>query len=112
MENYWSVDQSRYSPEADPIHKVLPRDETVMDVLNETRVAVESDHVHMTKFDDATNEIYRLIVGKIRELLKPQAMEFAKADEAGTFQRHDELILKPPGPVYDDEQPTVDPEGM
>ena len=81
-------------PEADPIYKVLPRDDTVMDVLNETCVAIKSDHVHMTKFDDATNEIYRLIIGHIRELLEPHAVEFAKADEAGTFQRHDELILK------------------
>lgn len=112
MGNYWSVDQSRYAPEADPIHKVIPRDHTVMDVLNETRVALKSDHVHMTKFDDPTNEVYRLIVEKIRELSKPQAEKFARADEASTFQRHDDLILKPPGLIYDDEQLTFDPEGI
>lgn len=83
-----------------------------MDVLNETRVAIESGHVHMTKFDDSTNKVYRLIVAQIRELLKPGAMEFAKVDEAGTFKRHDELILKHPGLIYDDEEPTIDPEGM
>ena len=91
---------------------MIPRDNVVMDVLNETRVAVESDHVHMTKFDDSTNEVYRLIVGQIRELLKPHAVEFAEANEAGTFQRHDELILKPTGLIYDDEKPAIDPEGM
>lgn len=83
-----------------------------MEALNETCVAIKSDHMHMTKFDDPTNEVYRLIVQQIRELLKPQVMELAEADEAGTFQPHDELILKPPGLIYDDEKHTFDPGGM
>ena len=112
MENYWLVDQSRFSSEADPVDKVIPRDVAVMDVLNETRIAIKSDHVHMTKFDDPTSKVYRLIVGQIRELLKHCAVEFAKADEAGTFQRNDELILKPSGLSYEDEQSTIDSEGM
>ena len=83
-----------------------------MEALNETCVAIKSDHEHMTEFDDPTNQVYRLIVDQIRELLKPQAIELAEANEAGTCQRHDELILKPPGLIYDDEQHTFDPEGM
>ena len=110
--NYWLVDHSRYSPETDLRTKVIPQGDSVMEVLNESRVAIQSDHVHMTKFDNSTNEIYRLLVRKIRELLKPQAVELAAADEGGTSQPHDEPILKPPGLIYDDEQHTLDPESM
>ena len=83
-----------------------------MEVLNETRVAIPSDHVHMTEFDNPTNDVYRLLVGKIRELLKPQAVELAAADEGGTSQPHDELIPKPRRLIYDDEQYTLDPKSM
>ena len=83
-----------------------------MDVPNEICVAVDADHVHMTKFDDQTNEEYQLIVREIREVSEPKPKCFAEAAEAGSLQRHDSLILNPSGPTKDSEQPTVDPKGM
>ena len=83
-----------------------------MDVPNETCVALDSDHVHMTKFDDPANEVYQLIVRQIRELLGPQTEGLSEAAKAGTFQRNDDLILRSSGLIKCDEQLTSDSEGM
>ena len=83
-----------------------------MGVPNETCVALDSDHVHMTKFDDPTNEVYQLIVRRIRELSERQTEGFAEAAKAGTFQRNDDLILRSSKLIKYDEQLTFKSEGI
>ncbi len=83
-----------------------------MDVPNEICVALDADHVHMTKFDDPINEVYQLVVRQIREVSEPEPMRFAEAVNAGSFKRHDDLILTSLGLIKVDERLTVDPKGM
>ena len=83
-----------------------------MGVPNETCVALDADHVHMTKFDDPTNEVYQLIVGLMREIGETALKKHAEGGKACSFQRRDDLILKSLGLVKDDEHLTVHPKGM
>ena len=83
-----------------------------MGVPNETCVALDADHVHMTKFDDSTNEVYQLIVGLIRGVRDIEPKEMAEAGKAGSFQRRDDLVPTSLGLIKDDEQVTLDSKGM
>ena len=83
-----------------------------MGVPNETCVALDADHVHMTKFDDSTNEVYQLIVGLMRETRETEPKKLVENGKACSFQRRDDLIVKPLGLAKDGEHLTVDPKGM
>ena len=83
-----------------------------MGVPNETCVALDADHVHMTRSDDPTNEVYQLIIGLMREIRNTAPKRHAEAGKACNFQRRDDLIVKFLGLVKDDEQITVHPKGM
>ena len=83
-----------------------------MGVPNETCVAVDADHVHMTRFDDPTNEVYQLVVGSMRETGETAPKRHAEAGKACDFQRRDDLILRFSGLVKHDEHLTVHPKGM
>ncbi len=83
-----------------------------MGAPNEICVALDADHVHMTKFDDSTNEVYQLIVGLMREVRGTEPKRLVEAGKACNFQRRNDLILKSLGLVKDGEHLTVDPKGM
>ena len=55
-----------------------------MGVPNETCVALDADHVHMTKFDDSTNDVYQLIITLMREIRGIEPKRLAEAGEAST----------------------------
>ena len=57
-----------------------------MGVPNETCVALDADHVHMTKFDDSTNDVYQLIVALMREIRETEPNKIAEAGKACNFQ--------------------------
>ena len=78
----------------------------------ETCVALDADHVHMTKFYDSTHEVYQLIVELIREVRYNEPKKIAEAGIAGSFQQRDDLTLGVLGLMKDDEQFTIDPKGM
>ena len=65
-----------------------------MGVPYETCVALDADHVHMTRFDDSTNEVYQLIVGLMREIRETEPKRLAEAGKTCSFPRRDDLILK------------------
>ena len=83
-----------------------------MGVPNETCVPLYADHVHMTKFDDPTNEVYQVIVRVIREVGETEPKKLAEAGKAGVFQPWDDLIFNSLGLFKDREQRTVGPKGM
>ena len=99
-------------PDSDRVPKVVPRESVIMGTPNEISVALDADHVHMTKFDDSTNEVYRLIVGLLREVRGIEPKRLAEAGEAINFRRRDDLILKSLELFKDNEHLTVDPKGM
>ena len=83
-----------------------------MGVPNETCVALDADHVHTTRFDDSTNEVYQLIVESIREIRETETKRLTEAGKACTFPRCDDLMLKFSGLVKDDQHLTFHPTGM
>ncbi|KAK0512397.1 hypothetical protein JMJ35_005525 [Cladonia borealis] len=80
-----------------------------MGVPNEICVALDADHVHMTKFDDSANEVYQLIVRLIREVPDRKPKKLAEAGKTGSFHHYDDLMLKSLGVIKDDEQLAVNP---
>ena len=83
-----------------------------MSVSNEICIPLDADHVHMTKFDDSTNDVYQLIVGLIREVRDNEPKKVAKAGKTGVFQPCDNMVLKLLGLIKDREQRTVGSKGM
>ena len=77
-----------------------------MGVPNETCVALDADHVHMTIFDDSTNEVYQLIVESMREIRETEPKRITEAGKARTFPQCDDLMLKLSGLVKDDQHLT------
>ena len=83
-----------------------------MGVPNEICVPLDADHVHMTKFDDPTNEVYQIVVRVIREVGDTEPKKPTEAGKAAVFQSWDDLIFISLGQVEDREQRTVGPKGI
>ena len=91
---------------------MVPRENVIIGVPNETCVALDADHVHMTRFDDSTDEIYQLIVESMRGIRETEPKRLAEVGKACTCPRCDDLMLKLSGLVKDDQPLTFHPEGM